>query len=357
MIQQNKKVNFAGQEIFAAIDVHKKQWKVSVGLKSSRFKAFSQPPSPDVLYNYLHREFPGGKYICAYEAGYCGFWIQERFTELGIQCLVLNPADIPTTDKERRQKTDKRDSYKILKLLQAGQAQSIFIPDQGQQEDRSLLRERESIIKATRSVKNRIKSKLLFFGIDIPEQYSGCCWSKKFIAWLRLCQDQTRMGAVGLGHLVDHLIFLRQQNLLLTKQIRQIAKSDNYADQVQLLISVPGIGMLTAMKYLTEMGPISRFATLDHHASFIGLVPNMSNSGDTERIGRMTKRGNAIVKSALIESAWIAKRVDPVLALKYEKLIQRMKPSKAIVIIAKKLLSRIRFVLKNSKMYQKGIQK
>lgn len=355
MTKQDKKANFEGQEIYVGIDVHKKQWKVSVGLAHSRFKAFSQPPNPDVLYNYLHREFPGGEYICAYEAGFCGFWIQERFSHLGIKCLIVNPSDIPTTDKERRQKTDKRDSFKILKSLQANQLESIFVPDQRQQEDRSLLRDREAVIRDIRSVKSRIKAKLDFFGLEIPKQFSGCCWSSKFIAWLTDCEKQTRMGAAGLGYLLSHLRFLRELNLSITKQIKELSQSVRYTQQVQLLTSVPGIGVLTAMKYLTEMGPVSRFSTLDKHACFIGLVPNMSNSGEQERIGWMTKRGNAIVKSALIESAWIAKRTDPALALKYEQLIQRMKPSKAIVIIAKKLLSRIRYVLKNKQPYTKGI--
>lgn len=357
MTKQDKKANFEGQEIYVGIDVHKKQWKVSVGLGHSRFKAFSQPPNPDVLYNYLHREFPGGDYICAYEAGFCGFWIQERFSQLGIKCLIVNPSDIPTTDKERRQKTDKRDSHKILKSLQANQLESIYIPNQRQQEDRSLLREREALIRDIRAVKNRIKSKLLFFGVEIPEQFWGCCWSNKFVEWLTKCQQQSRMGAAGLAYLIEHLNFLRGLNLSITKQIRQLSRSDTYVYQVQLLTGIPGIGMLTAMKYLTEMGPVNRFATLDKHASFIGLVPNMSNSGDQERIGWMTKRGNAIVKSALIESAWIAKRTDPALSLKYEQLIQRMRPSKAIVIIAKKLLSRIRYVLKNNQPYKKGVDK
>jgi transposase len=193
---------------------------------------------------------------------------------------------------------------------------------------------------------------LFFFGIEIPVPFQGCCWSNQFIQWLKQCAQQTRLHKAGLGFFIEQLSYLRALNLSITRQIKELSQSSRYKTQVDLLITIPGIGMLTAMKYLTEMGPINRFPTLDKHASFIGLVPNMHNSADKERIGPMTKRGNDFVKTALIESAWIAKRTDPALALKYEQLIRRMKPSKAIVIIAKKLLNRIRFVLKNQLKYQ-----
>ena len=352
MKQQVKEVNYSGQVIYAAIDVHKKQWHVSVGLQHTTLRSFSQPPEPMALYNYLTNNYPGGQYECAYEAGYCGYWISERLEELGVSCLIVNPSDIPTTDKERQQKTDKRDSGKLLKALRAQHIESIYRPSKEQQQARALLRDREALVKTTRRIKNQIKSKLLFFGVNIPVQYNRNRWSGKFIHWL---DEQSRiepLGVTGLNFQLEHLVSLRKLNANMVRQLRMLSKSDRYKESCSLLMSIPGIGLLTAMKYLLEMGPIARFANLDQHASFIGLVPRTHSSGDSERVGGMTKRGNKIVKSALIESAWIAKRYDPVLALKFEQLVVRMKPTKAIVIIAKKLLSRIRFVLKHKKPFK-----
>ena len=354
MKQQVTEVNYAGQMVYAGIDVHKKQWYVSTGFGHTQGRSFSQPPQAEVLYNYLRRNYPGGQYQCAYEAGYCGYWIHEQLTQLGIDCLVVNPSDIPSTDKERKHKTDKRDSQKLLKALQAQQLQSIYIPNKVHQQDRALLRTREAVIKATRRIKNQIKSKLLFFGIELPAPFNGCRWSKRFINWLSDQAQQEPLRSTGLDFQIEHLVFLRQHNLDMLRRIRALSRTPAYAESCDLLISIPGIGVLTAMKYLIEMGPVERFRNLDHHASFIGLVPRMYNSGDKERHGAMTKRGSKIVKTALIESAWIAKRYDPTLTLKFEQLVKRMKPAKAIIIIAKKLLSRVRFVLKNRQVYQKG---
>jgi len=59
----------------------------------------------------LNRNFPGATYHAVYEAGYSGFWIHDRLREKGIDCIVVNPADIPTTDKERSGKPKERQNY------------------------------------------------------------------------------------------------------------------------------------------------------------------------------------------------------------------------------------------------------
>ena len=85
------------------------------------------------------------------------------------------------------------------------------------------------------------------------------------------------------------------------------------------------------------------------------MVPNVHGSGDTERVGHLTHRGNDILKCQIIESAWMAIRRDPALMLQYQELIKRMKPSKAIIRIVRKLINRIRYVLKNQQPYVMGV--
>lgn len=116
-------------------------------------------------------------------------------------------------------------------------------------------------------------------------------------------------------------------------------------------MTIPGIGLITAMSILTELENIERFNSLDRLCSFIGLVPSTNSSGDTERTGDITSRGNRVLRAALVESAWVAARTDPALATSYNQYCKRMNPNKAIIRIAKKLLSRIRYVLKNKQPY------
>ena len=120
-------------------------------------------------------------------------------------------------------------------------------------------------------------------------------------------------------------------------------------------MSIPGIGLITGMTFLTEIEDISRFKNLDKLCSYIGLVPMTNSSGEHDSIGPITKRQNKILRSMLIESSWIAIRNDPALMLAYQELTKRMKPSKAIIRIAKKMINRIRYVLKNQTLYVKAV--
>ena len=119
---------FAGQPIYVGIDVHLKSWKVTVMAGDIHCKTFSAPPQSDKLANYLKQNFPGANYYSAYEAGFCGFSVHRALTRCGIKSIIVNPADIPTTDKERRQKEDKRDSRKIAQTLRSGHLQGIYVP-------------------------------------------------------------------------------------------------------------------------------------------------------------------------------------------------------------------------------------
>ena len=98
---------------------------------------------------------------------------------------------------------------------------------------------------------------------------------------------------------------------------------------------------------ITELKDIQRFGNLDSLCSYVGLVPRTNSSGENEKIGEITPHSNRQLRSMLVESSWIAIRQDAALMMRYSDLCQRMEPNKAIIKIAKKLLSRIKYVLKN----------
>ena len=130
---------------------------------------------------------------------------------------------------------------------------------------------------------------------------------------------------------------------------------ERYAKLVKLLIGVPGIARLTAMMVLTELEDIKRFKGRDELCGYFGLVPNISSSGDSEHVGDITQRGNKTLRKCLIESAWVAARTDPALTMKYNQLCSRMKGNKAIIRIARMLLSRMRYVLIKETEYELGV--
>jgi transposase len=213
---------------------------------------------------------------------------------------------------------------------------------------------RSSLVKDMTRFKQRIKSFLYFFGIPYPERFSqsGSHWSNNFLRWLKEeVKLREESGKQALNLLIEEVEEQRKLLLSVYRQIKQLSEKGKYASNVKLLKTVPGIGLLTAMHFLTEMETVERFEDTDHFAAYVGLIPDRHNSGDVKNDGEMTFRGQKILKKCIIESSWIAARKDPALSLAYHKYVARMEPNKAIVRIARKLLNRIYFVLKNKKEY------
>lgn len=114
-MKQSTKPDFTGQDFFIGLDVHIKNWRVSIYTDKFEHKSFTQNPDPQILINYLHQYFPGANYHSVYEAGYCGFWIHDALIQAGIDSIVVNAADVPTKDKERKRKTNRIDGKEFTK--------------------------------------------------------------------------------------------------------------------------------------------------------------------------------------------------------------------------------------------------
>jgi transposase len=345
------KLTFEGQQIYVGMDVHKKSWSISIFTEEFEHKTFTQPPDVDTLVNYLKRNFPGASYKVVYEAGYSGFWIHDRLQEHGVQCLVVNPADVPTKDKERTRKTDRVDCRKLARSLRSGEIEGIYVPSRPKVEDRSLIRTRHSMVRKQTRCKNQIKSILHFYGIQIPEQLANSHWSKRFIAWIEAIRMERASGNFALKVHLEELNNMRKIIADITRGIRILAGSEEYRQNVRLLKTVPGISTLTAMTLLTELYEISRFKNLDKLCSYVGLIPDTDSSGETDRKTGITSRRNAQLRGILIESSWVAVRKDPALLMTFNMLSKKMPKTNAIVRIARKLLNRIRYVLKNQQEY------
>jgi transposase len=357
MQRQVKQLDFSGQNIYVGLDTHRKQITATVLGEYCSHSTFSQPPKAIVLASYLRKNFPGANYFAAYEAGFSGFWLQESLQAEGVNCIVANAADVPTKDKERKQKRDPVDSRKIARSLRNGDLDAIYIPSKQMQFDRSLLRIRNMLVANLTRCKNRIKSILNFYGISYPEEFSqlGTHWSKRFMEWLKQLDLGSHSVNASIGALIEEAEFLRTLLLKITREVRSLSRTPGYANKVKLLISVPGIGNLTAMTLLTELGDITRFKGLDSLCCYIGLIPSVSSSDEKERVGDITPRRNKILRTALVESSWMAIRKDPALMMKYNELCGRMKGNKAIIRIARKLLNRIRYVLIHEQEYEMAV--
>lgn len=348
-------VRFEGQEFCLGLDVHHRSWKVTIRTMGMEVKTLTMPPDPRGVHTYMAKNFPGGRYRSVYEAGFSGFWAHRQLTTLGFTNWVVHAADVPTSDKERRQKDDVRDSRKLARSLENGELSPIHIPDPRIEELRSLCRLRERSSSHIRRLKNRIKGHLKYYGIAVPEDSSYRNWSGPFIARLEaLCSAP--------GPRSDHLLIcleaLREESrrlALITRKLRAHCREGEAARIIRLLLSIPGIGPKTAFTLYTELQDMGRFANLGKLNSYLGLIPSTESSGEEEKPTGITPRTNRAMRALLIEASWVAIRHDPELLCAFSKLASRMKKQAAIVRIARKLAARVAYVWRTGTAYKPAV--
>jgi transposase len=124
----NTTMSFTSHHIYVGLDISKPSWEVCILTEHVEHKTLTQPPSVKALVQYLKRNFPAATYHCVYEAGRFGFWIHDQLILEGIECLIVNSADVPTTNKETTHKNDRIDARKLARSLRSGDPKSIYIP-------------------------------------------------------------------------------------------------------------------------------------------------------------------------------------------------------------------------------------
>ena len=353
MVQSNA-INFKGQNIYIGIDVHLKTWSVTIITQSGYKRKHSQNPSAKELFEHLKKHYPNGNYLAVYESGFSGFSTYYALQELGIKCMVVHAADVPTTQYESVMKDDSVDSEKLAKSLKNGSLRGIYIHRKENLDARNVLRLRRTFLKQLGGFKSRVKHLLYNHGIMIPDCFSrpGTHWSRSFMKWLR--EDVVLLSSTrtSLDMLLDTVELLRKNLLSVTRQIRFLSRSERYANDFENLMSIPGIGLLVGMCLLTEIDDVRRFRNEKQFASYLGLVPMSHSSGEKICNGEKTFRGNKLLGLMLVQSAWVTIQHDSIMAAAYGEYCKRMKGQKAIIRIAHKLANRIFHVMKNGQKYE-----
>ena len=219
-------------------------------LTESGYKySFAQHSDAKELFDRLNKKFPEAHFKSAYETGFCGFSVHYALTAQGFENIVVNPADIPTTGKEKAMKTDAVDSEKIAWSLKRGELTGIYIKDKRYMDDTNLMRLRQRFIRDLSRQKNRTKHLLYTQGVVYPERFSkkGTHWSRNFIKWLREDVELLSEEKRTLMLLCNQVEHIRKDILAITREIRRLSTTDRYKENFSLLSSVPGFGLITSM--------------------------------------------------------------------------------------------------------------
>jgi transposase len=352
---QKYKVSFKGQNIYVGIDVHLKTWHVTTLTESGYKYSFAQHADAKELFDRLNKKFPEAHFKSAYEAGFCGFSAHYALAEQGIENIVVNAADIPTTGKEKTMKTDAVDSEKIAWALKRDELKGIYVKDKRYMDDTNLIRLRQRFIMDLSRQKNRTKHLLYTQGVTYPERFrnSKTHWSRNFMKWLREEVELLSEQKLSLLMLCDQVENTRKAILKVTREIRRLSTTDRYKENYDLLFTVPGLGLITSMSMLTELdNDIMRFPNERSFVSMLGLIPTCHDSGEKKVSGEKTNRGNKHLGPLIVEASWVAIYRDYQLGAYYSSCCQIMKPHKAIIKVARKLACRTYAVLKTKTKYE-----
>lgn len=238
-------------------------------------------------------------------------------------------------------KTDKRDAIVLARLTSANILPTIWVPPTAVRELRSLIAQRKNHIKSRTRVKNRMHGILMRRHIQRPMEN---VFSDKYIAWWQNL-PLTKVEKLQVKQGLEQIQFLQHQIKELEECIVELSVEPPWKELVVYVLQIVGIGVMSAMTILSAIGDISRFSTAKALVGYSGLGSRVHASGNSYRTGKISKTGRKELRTALVESAWVAIRFSDYWKSKYDELIKRKDPQKAITIIARKMLVVIWHVL------------
>jgi transposase len=270
-------------------------------------------------------------------------WVHDIATALGIDVAVANPAHEAWRWTRVKRKTDKDDALKLAKLTVLGQLPTAHMPAPQQRQRRRLVHYRRVLVDRRTQIKNQVRSIFSQQGLSLPPR--GKAWTKIGIQQIAcesrpLAQCESVVDDLWRGRLHVELHLLAQ----LAQQIEQVdQKLDALGatdDRVQLLQSVPGVGPRLAETVVAHLDDPHRFKHAGQVASYAGLVPKQIESGTMKRSWRITRRGPALLRSMLVEVAWMVYMRNDWAKAFVQRISRGMSSRKniAIVALARKLL-------------------
>ena len=342
-------------DIFAGLDVDKKSISVTFSNHQACIRSLHMPYNVEHLLNYVRKHFGDQKVAFAYEAGPTGYGLYDGLVAQAYPCLIGAPSMIPRAPGQRV-KTNRLDSRGLSENLRGGQLKGIHVPSAVHRQLRHLTQLRDTFVSESSAMKQRIKSLLLFEGIEFPPAPPGSQWS--FIVRRKLrelaCSVTVRFK---LDQLLESLEFNEKQAVKATKEIRRLCKSDPELSQsIEYLRSIPGVGWIVASQLLARIGDPRELNNVRQLAGFLGLVPTENSTGDKTSRGSITHTGDGRLRSKLIQGSWSAIRQDNELREFFRSVCRRhprnVASRVAIVAVARKLSMRISAVLMQQRPYE-----
>jgi transposase len=284
----------------------------------------------------------GGPVVVGLEASGNTLWFERLLAGLGHQVRMGDASKIRAMEV-RKQKTDRRDAELLLTLLLEDRFPEVWVPSLEMRDVRQLLVHRQKLVGMRRQVKNQLQHVALNQGV----QRKGKLWTQ---SGRQLLEELPLSGWTERrrNDMLQWLDSLDQEIAELDRAVEQEASQHAMA---QLLQTHPGVGPVTSLAFVLTLGNIERFQHSRQVISYLGLNPSEHSSGGRQRFGAISKQGNPMLRSLLVEAGQSASRGDTELKRAYQRLKQRKHSAVAKVMVARKLAVRLYWIWRTKKPY------
>ena len=269
-------------------------------------------------------------------------WFERMLAELGHELWIGDAAQIRAS-MVRKQKTDARDAGHLLQLLLEDRFPRIWRPTMAERDLRQLVWHRQKLVWMRNAVGNQLHALAMGEGVCRKKQL----WTKKGRAEL----EGLRLGDWARYRRQELLRLLDELDSSLAKLDRAVEEQSQQNEAAVLLRTHPGVGPVTSLALVLTLGPVERFARSKQVVSYLGLNPREHSSGGKQRLGAISKQGNPMMRSLLVEAGHAAARLDAELGKDYQRLKLRRGSGVAKVAIARKLAVRMYWMLRSQARY------
>ncbi|MFC1790664.1 IS110 family transposase [Patescibacteria group bacterium] len=333
-------------QYYLGIDLHKRYSQVCAVNGSGKVIENTKLENRDKILFPFFSQYQGQSQAVVEAIGFNGWLIEILERKFKIPTVIANPVKVKAIASAKI-KTDRIDSETLAQLLRGDLIPSVYRPVPRDQKLKDLLRYRFRLVRYQTSLKNTIHTLLRIERVDHSFSDLFGKKGKKFIRELKLPTDKEEMLKTYLGLLESIQVKVKGLN----ERVTQIAKDDKRAER---LTHVPGIGYLTALIIASEVGDIHRFPSAKHLTAYAGLVPSTHSSGGTTYHGRITKTGSKMLRWSLVEAAHRtvnSSTCSPRLRKWFDQVCKRGGKKKAIVALARKLLTLSYYLWKKKEEY------
>jgi transposase len=270
-------------------------------------------------------------------------WVCDLVRQTGIEIQVANTSEDSWRWRKVKKKNDRQDALKAAQLSAVNQIREVYIPATEVRQWRALIAYRQQMVWRRTKIKNHIRDLLLREGQILPRGHK--CWTQVGVAALaamartfdEVALDQLWRAELGIE--LEQLREVQEKVQAVEDKLNAIGDADA---RVQLLRTIPGVGPRLAEAIVALLDDPLRFRQAGEVSAYIGMVPKELDSGETERRGRITRHGNRLVRSLLVEVAWAGLRHNPWVRENYQRISGGKKSRRKIAIVAvgRKLLVR-----------------